>query len=228
MTFLLLQLPDGGHAYAETNLDNFIVEPWNAISSLAIVFPAVYWAIKTMKNIKDYAFIWFCIPLLFLNGLGSTLFHAFRSSGFLLLMDVLPAALLTLGVSIYFWYRITKNVWVVALIILAALFLRSIGFNFLSLSASTNISYLVSGIVLFSPILIFLKRNSYFHANHIILSIASLIIALVFRTIDKEELLPLSMGTHFLWHILCGFGGYFLALYLYEIRTREINLIKDN
>ena len=36
------QITDGGPWYAETHItDNLIVEPWNAISSLAIAAPAV-------------------------------------------------------------------------------------------------------------------------------------------------------------------------------------------
>ena len=220
---ILLQVLDGGNFYAETNLNNYIVEPWNAFSSFAIALPAIYWALKTYRHIKDYKFLWFCIPLLILNSLGSAFFHAFRSSGFFLVMDVLPAAILTLGVSIYFWHKVIPNYRIVALIILGAVFFRYIGYYYFSLSVSTNISYFVAGVALFLPILIYLKKTDYFKASHILISMLSLILALVFRTIDKLNLLPLSMGTHFLWHIFSGIGGYFLALYLYEIRTAEIS-----
>lgn len=220
---ILLQVLDGGHLYAETNPANYIVEPWNAVSSLVIAMPAIYWAFRTFRQLNQYRFLWFCIPLLILNGLGSTFFHAFRSSGFFLIMDVLPAAILTLGVSIYFWNKVIHNIGVVAIIMVGAVILRYIGYAYFSLTVSTNISYLVAGIALFLPILIYLNKTKYYRANHIFYSMLCLIAALVFRTIDKLNLLPLSMGTHFLWHIFSGVGGYFLALYLYEIRTLELS-----
>jgi len=56
---------DGGPLYAETDMTHFIAEPWNAISSLAIALPSVYWAFKLKWNIKQFGFIYFLIPLLF-------------------------------------------------------------------------------------------------------------------------------------------------------------------
>ena len=85
---------DGGPIYVETDLSHFIAETWNALSSLAILLPAVYWGFKLPGNIKKYYFIYYCIPLLFLGGLGSMLFHAFRTSGWLLIMDVFPTVIL--------------------------------------------------------------------------------------------------------------------------------------
>ena len=79
---------DGGPIYAETDLTAFISEPWNAISSLAIVLPAIYWAFKLKWNVKQFPFLYYLMPLLFLGGTGSLLFHEFRSSPFLLWMDV--------------------------------------------------------------------------------------------------------------------------------------------
>ncbi len=93
---------DGGPIYAETDLSVLFTEPWNALSSLAILLPAVYWAVRLRGDYRTYSFIFYCIPLLFLGGLGSTLFHAFRVSKWLLLMDVLPTATLTLSVSFIF------------------------------------------------------------------------------------------------------------------------------
>ncbi len=74
------ELSDGGPVYFETNLQNFIVEPWNAFSSLTIVLPAIYFLIKLYGKYRNYAFvIYFCCPLLLIGGFGSTFYHAFRS-----------------------------------------------------------------------------------------------------------------------------------------------------
>ncbi len=71
-----LEMTDGGPYYTETNPANFIVEPWNAISSLLYLLPAIYWATKIRKHIRENSFVAFCVPLLILGGLGSTFFHA--------------------------------------------------------------------------------------------------------------------------------------------------------
>ena len=106
-------LSDGGPIYTETNPDHWIVEPWNAISSLMIVIPAIIWLFKIRGQFKDYRFLIFAIPLMVLGGTGSTLFHAFRVSQFFLFMDVLPTAILTLSLSIYFWVKVFKRWWYV-------------------------------------------------------------------------------------------------------------------
>ncbi|MEO1655950.1 MAG: hypothetical protein AAFU64_20580, partial [Bacteroidota bacterium] len=98
--YLLIVLPDGGPIYAETNLQHMFVEPWNAISSLSFFIPVFYWAGTLIKKYRSYPFLSFCIPLMALGGLGSTLYHAFRNSYFLLLLDVMPILLLTLAVSL--------------------------------------------------------------------------------------------------------------------------------
>ncbi len=143
-------------------------------------------------------------------------------------MDALPAAILTVAVSVYFWYKILKNVIMVVAIIISAIIFRIVGFNFLTLSASTNLSYLITGVVLFIPTLIYLRRSHYFCYKYLIASIVLLISALIFRIIDKEGVIPLKMGTHFLWHIFSGIGGFCLAKYLFEIRRRELNLEKES
>jgi len=96
------RMHDHGPVYHETDLSNFVAEPWNALSSLIIALPAVYFLIKYRGQYKIHAFIiYFCAPLLIMNGLGSTLFHAFRAHVFFLIMDVLPVVILTLGISIF-------------------------------------------------------------------------------------------------------------------------------
>ncbi len=101
------QITDGGPWYAETHItDAIIVEPWNAFSSLAIAFPAFYFLWKIRKNPKQYGFLLAAIPFLMLNGIGSTLFHGFRTSRFFLIMDFLPALIVTLMITVYFWSKV--------------------------------------------------------------------------------------------------------------------------
>ena len=101
-------VPDNGPVYRETtDLTLFIVEPWNAWSSLAFLVPVLIFLWQLRGKYAHYAFIvWFCCPLLVLGGLGSTLFHAFRASTLLLLMDAVPIVILVVGISIWMWLKV--------------------------------------------------------------------------------------------------------------------------
>jgi len=215
---------DGGPIYKETILtDQFLIEPWNAISSLAIVLPAIYWAYQLRnKPFRNFLFMWYCIPLLILGGTGSTLFHGFRNSSFLLYLDVVPTAILTLSVGVLFWMKVTKN-WIMT----ASIFIGSLTFRYFSLDwlpghLATNISYFITGTLIFLPILIYLRQVDWFNLRTILYSVFFLILSLIFRSIDKQGLIGLPMGTHFLWHIASGIGGFYLAKFLYELQKIEL------
>ncbi len=46
-------LPDGGGYYAETNPQNFVLEPWNAVSSLAFLVPVIYYMVKLKGRYRE-------------------------------------------------------------------------------------------------------------------------------------------------------------------------------
>lgn len=211
---------DGGQVYAETDMSRTIVEPWNAVSSLFILLPAVYWAVKLRGQYREYPFISFCIPLLFLGGLGSTLFHAFRTSRYLLLLDVTPTAILTLSLAIYFWVKVLPSWWWVIPAIALAVGLRIWFRIYLGGQEGTNASYAVSGIFLFIPTLILLYQTKLEYSYFIFISLGCFVLALVFRRTDNMEQDLLPMGTHFLWHTLTGIGAFFLAEYLYKLHLK--------
>ena len=71
-------------------------------------------------------------------------------------MDWLPIVLLTLSVSIYFWYRVLAKWWQVVLVILGFISLRVCLYMFLKGSAGINASYFINGVNMFVPALILL------------------------------------------------------------------------
>jgi hypothetical protein len=216
-------LADGGAHYAETNPEKFIVEPWNAVSSLVLLLPALYWALKIRRKLRENLFLAWCIPLLLLGGLGSTLFHAFRSSPFLLWMDVFPMLALTLSLSAYFWHKVLRKTYLTGLVLIAALFLRmgTVSSGIFPVHTAANISYAISGIAIFLPALLVMARTGFRNAGSLVLSILLLIIALVFRETDAHPPAALAMGTHFLWHISSAAGSFFLAEYLHFLSRTE-------
>jgi hemolysin III len=221
-------LKDGGPLYSETNADHFIVEPWNAVSSLFIIIPAIIWLVRIRKDYKNYSFMIYCIPLMILGGTGSTIFHAFRASKFFLLMDVLPTAVLSLSIGIYFWLKLVKNWGYVLLLLLLFIVPRFLLFRNLPMHSAINISYAFSGIFIGLPLVIILFKTSGYKIGLVITAIALFTLALIFRETDTYSLLFFPMGTHFLWHVFSGLGAYLILAYLYWFRKRELSIAVKN
>ncbi|MFT6827111.1 MAG: hypothetical protein ACI9Z3_000408 [Roseivirga sp.] len=218
------QIIDGGPWYAETHVTNqIIVEPWNAFSSLAIAAPAIYFLWKIRASPLKFKFLLFCIPILFLNGIGSTLFHGLRTSNYLLLMDYLPAFALTLSITIYLWYKVLSKWWMVIFTVGPLFILRLIAAEYFSGALGMNLSYIIGGIAFLLPFLLILRKYQYQKSLNVFLAVLCFILAIYFRGADKEFTNIIPFGTHFLWHIFTGIGAYYLADYLYFLRKKELS-----
>ncbi|MCB0807367.1 MAG: hypothetical protein KDC05_16360 [Bacteroidales bacterium] len=218
------RLTDGGPIYTETHPGQLIVEPWNALSSLLIVLPAVYWYFVIRKDWRNYKFMLYAIPLMILGGTGSTLFHAFRISRFFLFMDFVPTAILTLSLSIYFWIKVLKRWWYIFFIIIPTFFIRFFMFGQLPSHTAINVSYIMTGILIGLPLLILLFKIKFFKVHYVIYTILLFIAAIIFRELDAYQIGFLPMGTHFLWHAFTGVGAWFILAYLYAFRNRELSI----
>jgi hemolysin III len=216
---------DGGPVYHETQLGQWLVEPWNAFSSLLFLIPVIYFFFKLKGHYKQYGFlIFWCSPLLILGGLGSTIFHAFRSHRFFLYLDFVPIAFLTLSISIYFFLKLTKWWWIVLIIILSFLTRFSL-FTFYHGHGAINASYFMTGILIFLPALLFLVKTRFFMVSRMIWALLCFGVALLFRFMDDWNNLPLPIGTHWLWHVFCAAGAWFLGSYLIKIADIDISPI---
>ncbi|MBU1369304.1 MAG: ceramidase [Bacteroidetes bacterium] len=209
------RLADGGPRYAEYHPEQLIVEPWNALSSVAMMLPAIYWFVKNSNNQSSNGFLYFAIAMVFLGGLGSTLFHAFRMSSVFLLLDVLPSALLTLALAIYFWLKILPKWWYVLLILVPVFVIRIFLFNQLSDHLAINLSYAFSGLLVIVPLAILLIKTAYVGIVAVVLVLLSFSIALLFRQLDIHQFDFLPQGTHFLWHFFSAIGSFSMLWYLY-------------
>ena len=225
---LLNSLPDGGGFYAETNPEHWLMEPWNAITSLFFLLPVFYWFHKLRGKYKKYSFITWSLPLLFLGGLGSTLFHAFRISYFFLLLDVLPILILTVAFSIYLWLKILPKWWYIFLVILPYFVLQVLIFYSLPIStfAKINISYFFRGLMMFLPAILVLRNTKFEAVSYLLSAMCFFILALIFRQYDQEFVFLMYMGSHWLWHIATAIGAFLLAEYLYRLRNYELERTK--
>ena len=216
---------DGGPIYAETprilSESQFLIETWNALSSLLIIAPAIYFLFQLRGKFRTNWFLALCIPLLVLGGTGSTLFHAFRSSPYLLDLDVWPTAILFLAVSTYFWAKALKNWWA-ALGIMVAFFGATIAiFAYFPPVFQMNAAYLLRGLAFFVPVVIVLVRTKFLEAKFVFGGLIAFALALTCRLIDHETTSVLPMGTHFLWHAFTGLGGFWIAEYLLRVEAKE-------
>ena len=225
------QIFDHGPMYNEFVHDTLIHEPWNAYSSLCFFIPVIFWLIYLRGKYRTYGIITALLPLLFFNGLGSTLFHAFRASNWFLLLDWLPAALMTLILSIYFWYRVTQKLWkaigVVGVFYILAFTMVKILSQQTGLSGP-SIGYFFTGAAFLVPVIIDLKRNQWKHAGLYVVSLLCLVLALLFRILDYPSPNPfawLPQGTHFLWHVSSSLAVFSLGFYIYK--TTNENRFKN-
>ncbi|WP_430402227.1 hypothetical protein [Fluviicola sp.] len=220
----IVSVPDSGPVYRETvDLSLWIVEPWNAWSSLTFLIPVFIFLWQLRGRYSEYRFIvWFCCPLLVLGGFGSTFFHAFRSSTLLLLMDAIPIVILVIGISIWMWLKVLPKkshiIWVL-LIFFGLTFLTTF---FLSGQDRISAGYFFRGWMLLLPCYLFLRQTKFKNATGLFVAIVFFALALLFRFLDEKiEIAWMPWGTHWLWHISTAFGAYFLGEYL--IKSAYVN-----
>jgi hemolysin III len=210
-----LQMADGGPVYMETEPGRFLVEPWNSLSSLLMLIPALWWLWKIRGQIGHFRFMLFAIIMVILGGLGSAFFHGFRVSLVFLLMDIIPSAILTLSLSIFLWLNVLKRWWHIFFILVPAFGIRFLFWDGIPEHLAINLSYFITGVIIALPLMIILIKQQFKGWIIILLVVVSFIVALIFRHIDPVRISYLPMGTHFLWHSFSAVGTYFILNYLY-------------
>ncbi len=218
---------DRGPHYYEFNDSWLIREPWNAASSVFFLVPVFYWLWRLKGEYRENNAIVMMLPLLFLNGLGSTFFHALRASNFFLFLDFAPAAVLMLILTYYFWNLIIGKPWVSVAIIVLSFVPRFFLFRYLDEWGLTrqdvvNFSYFFSGLMFFLPTMIINLKTGWYKWYLIFASIVLLSLSLMFRNLDDRTHPLLPMGTHWLWHVVSALSVFTLGYYLYYLKRRNI------
>jgi len=222
---------DSGPMYHEFLVDAWIHEPWNAFSSLFFLVPVIFWLWRLRGQYGKYPMITIFLPLLFLNGIGSSVYHAFRSSDLALLLDWLPAFIMNLLLSWYLWNKVLKKPFLSVLVVLG--FITAAFFVMVSMAPdmgdlAANLGYLMIGLCILIPSGIYLVKSKFYKGLLLIISFVFLGIALVFRSLDYPTPNPfpefLPQGTHFLWHITSALAVFSLGFYFKFIRDMEIRI----
>ena len=210
-----------GPTYCETPLGLFVfpAEPINTLSNLVIIgfgLIALYLVYRRAPRAAD---LWAVALFLTGTGIGSLLWHGFRTSTFLTL-DFTPGILCLLAL-ILAWARRLFDSWLYAV-------LWVVGFFALVSGGSSIVGYFVDFRFFFAgPLIATLAIGGYFMVlsyrkwgrvtTFALLGMATALLALFFRTLDPLVCSYIPFGTHFLWHILLSGGSFLCILFLLKI-----------
>ncbi|MFC6670468.1 ceramidase domain-containing protein [Marinobacterium aestuariivivens] len=200
--------------YCERLGPGLLAEPLNVLSNLAFFIAA--WYLWRLANTRGGAGAegGLLLGLLVCIGSGSSLYHTFATH-WARWLDVIPILLFQLFFLWLYARRIIGlgRLWIC---VLEGLFLAAGALMYLDPT-------LLNRSILYLPALAFLLGLGLWHRRHareprlLLLSAAVFLLSLTFRTLDLALCDRLTVGTHFLWHLLNG-----LVLYL-AVRAWLVN-----
>ena len=221
---ILFQVPpDGGVLYAETNMREFFPEPLNAFTSVFFLLLAIYWTYKLRGKGKQHTFLSIALVLLYIGGIGGTIYHGLRQWSFFIMMDWLPIMLLCVMAGVYFLARVTK--WYYAALLVAAYIAFQVvaretmitqGYTHIYL----NINYAILACIVLFPVLAFLTVTGFRNGRWVWYAFVAFLLALTCRVVDMWYWM--ETGTHFLWHVFGAVAAYCMFRYIYLVNETEL------
>lgn len=219
---LVKQLPpDGGMLYTETNMAQLFPEPLNAITSGFFLAIALYWTFKMKGKFKSNPFLTYCLVLLYIGGIGGTVYHALRQWSVFIMMDWMPIMLLCVSAGVYFLAQSSKWYYAVLMVVGYVGLQFSIR-NLLSadnVHLFVNINYALMALLVLLPVLKYLIYTQWKAGKWVGYALLSFALALTFRIADKWEWL--SFGTHFLWHSFGAIATFCMFNYIYLTQNKK-------
>jgi hypothetical protein len=218
---LLLQIPpDGGMLYTETNLSHTLPEPLNAFTSVFFLLIAFYWTYRLWGRTKTHTFLTVALVLLYIGGIGGTIYHGLRQWQFFIMMDWMPIMLLCISAGIYFIARLTR--WYYALLLVAAytafmVFGRMYFNDEANRQLFINVNYGILAVIVLLPVIAFLIKTGFRNGAWVGAALLAFVLALTFRVADPWGWM--EFGTHFLWHTFGAVAAFCMFQYLYLINT---------
>ncbi|HAA14675.1 MAG TPA: hypothetical protein DCE41_24510 [Cytophagales bacterium] len=219
--------------YAEFHPDAAITQPWNTFSSFCFFLPVIFWLIALRGMYKKYWVLIAIMPLALINGVGSSLWHAYSGGQLYLMLDTRPPRIMMGFLGAYFCRLLFGN-WLVGA---AAFAFWAWGMDTFRENARSYIdvgwvtfNYIFRSMIVIVPVLILMIYYRGKGGKWVLLTLASLLLAVYFRYQDSHPPDFLPMGTHFLWHVFCAAAyiplGYFLIALEDERRRRKRSRIK--
>lgn len=209
-------IPDGGMAYAETNMEQFFPEPLNFISSLFFLFIALYWTFELRKSPAKHGFLIYAVFLLYIGGIGGSVYHGLRQWPVFIIMDWLPILLLCVSAGLYFIARLTRWYRAAGLLVLFGIGQYYLRMNMgADIQLFININYAMMAALVLLPVLAWLFKTEFRHGKWVGWALAAFVFALGFRVADPWHWL--SFGTHFLWHSFGAVAAFCMFRFIYEV-----------
>jgi hypothetical protein len=210
-----------GPLYCETPalITSFPTEPINTWSNLFIIGIGILAMVLVARRPRSLpgTGLWILAILLTATGIGSFLWHGWRTETFLI-MDALPGSLF-LVTFVYLWFRRYYSRWATlfstALFALAAWFSVSYGISYFKTSPLLSLVPLVivTGAWLITVTYQETRRAAAFGSGALFLTM----IAVGFRTVDLPFCDAFPFGTHFLWHFTLSLAAFLAILALITI-----------
>jgi len=204
--------------YCEQPLFQHFFEPLNTLTNLFFVLAGII-LIFQLKKAKALTLpaIWLS-SLLIIIGIGSLLWHLYRSD-FTLLIDLIPIALFIFSYLVAYVLKVTHQV-LFRILLIAGFFiyapLITILVNRLSLDFLGNggAPYLVS-ISYLAVIQLFNLWKKVPVIRQSLVIVIVFFLSLLFRQLDMVLCDQIHFGTHFIWHILNAVTLYLMIRLLY-------------
>lgn len=217
--------PDGGSFYAETNMQHLFPEPLNTITSCFFLVIAIYWTIKLLGKGREHVFLSIAVVLLYIGGIGGTVYHGLRQWHIFIMMDWLPIMLLCVSAGVYFVIKLTR--WYYAVLLVVAyitfqFFARNYFMSNGSRQLFININYAVMAGIVLLPVLAYLKVTKFANGKWVGFALLAFVFALTFRVADKWRWI--HTGTHFLWHAFGAIAAFCMFKYIYLLNHRDPDL----
>lgn len=217
--------PDGGMLYAETDLHHLFPEPLNTITSCFFLAIAIYWTVKLRRKFRQHTFLSIAVFLLYIGGIGGTIYHGLRQWRFFIMMDWLPIMLLCVAAGVYFLGKVTRWYYAVGFVVLYVgfqLFARNKMADRGDMQLFININYgVLAGMVLF-PVLAYLIATKFTYSKWVGFALLAFVAALTFRVTDGWQLT--EWGTHFLWHTFGAVAAFCMFQYIYCINEKQLKV----
>jgi len=213
---------DGGMLYAETNLQHIFPEPLNAVTSIFFLAIALYWTFKLWGKWQQHTFLSIAVLLLYIGGIGGTIYHGLRRWNFFIMMDWLPIMLLCVFAGIYFTAKLTRWYYALLIVVLYVVFqyfargyFRSRG----DMQLFININYAIMAGIVLLPVVAFLVHTRFKNGIWVGVALLAFVLALTFRIADAWKWL--FFGTHFLWHAFGAVAAFCMFKYIHLINETD-------
>jgi hemolysin III len=204
--------------YAETDINNFPVEPFSALTNLIFPIIILYWTVKTKFRIRLYPLIVIVMPLMTAGFFCGTMFHLLRNDVIWHHLNMLSILYAVITADVYLWWRVVQSWWKTFFLTLIIPIIFQVFIFFIQPfdKISVSIVFTVMFLSLLFPSALHCIKNNYHNFKILVTSSIFFASGITFRVMDELYIGSNSHGTHFLWHLCGGVSVALFLKYIYE------------